>query len=136
MIKVNLNIGENIKALRKAKNMTQVQLAERVNITKATVSSYENSLRAPSYEVLIRIAQIFHVTTDNLLGFSNRYSLDISGLSLRQRNLVNEIVQLYNWQNEKYKELADSDSIISKAIALGIVNTFEIEEYKKSQGIE
>lgn len=130
---MNINIGENIKNLRNAKKMTQSELAERVGITKATVSAYENSTRMPSYDVLIKIAQLFRVTTDNILGFSNKYVIDISGLNGRQRNTVQEIVDLYNLKNEKLKELMDSDSIHTDMVALGYVNEFDIDEYKKNQ---
>lgn len=134
---MNTNIGENIKKLRTAKNMTQTELAERINITKATVSSYENNTRMPSYDVLLKIASIFHVTTDNLLGFSNKYVVDVSNLNQRQRNIVNEIIRLYGYENEKIKELIDGDSsVYNDMIGRGIFNDFDIEAYKKSQNIE
>lgn len=129
---MNANIGENIKVLRSAKNMTQTDLADRINVTKATISAYENSTRMPSYDVLIKIASVFHVTTDNLLGFSNKYMVDESGLNQRQRNVVNEIVQLNNFQNEKIKELVTSDSVHANMVAYGYVNEFDIEDYKKN----
>ncbi len=65
---MNLNIAKNIKSLREAQKMTQAELAERVGVTGATISTYEVGTRMPSYEVLIALAQVFKVSTDNLLG--------------------------------------------------------------------
>lgn len=60
--------------------MTQLQLAQRLGLTKSVISFYELSERAPSPDVLIRLAQIFHVSTDYLLGLDKRETLDITGL--------------------------------------------------------
>ena len=128
---MNTVIGENIKKLRTAKNMTQEDLAKRLAITKATVSSYENFLRLPSFDGLVRIARVFHVTTDYLLGFSSKYIADISALNQKQRNVVNDIIQLYNFQNAKIKEAVDSGSINTDA-AKGFINDFDLEHYMKN----
>ena len=92
-------IGERIRHLRKIKNMTQSALAERVNVTKSAISAYEKDIRQPSYDVLIKIAQIFHVSTDNLLGFSAKYAIDVSELTPEQRMTVSEIVLVYKGYN-------------------------------------
>ena len=132
---MNTTIGENIKKLRTTKNMTQEDLAKRLGVTKATISSYENFMRMPTYDGLIRIARIFQVTTDNLLGLSNKYSIDVSGLNQRQRNAVNDIIQLYNFQNAKIKELVDSGSINTDDSKC-YVNDFDLENYKKDKRME
>ena len=125
------NVAENLKKLRLAKNLTQTELAERVGMTKATISAYENGTRLPSYDVLIKLAHQFKVTTDNLLGFSNKYVIDVSHLTPRQRNVVQEIAMLYRAQNRAGDELADSDSAHREKIAMGLVNEFEIEDNGK-----
>ena len=60
--------------------MTQQQLADRVGVTKSVISYYELQARYPSPEVLVKLASIFHVTTDYLLGLDTRETLDLSGL--------------------------------------------------------
>ena len=62
-----IELGTRIKALRTARRMTQAEFAERINVTKSAVSAYENGSRLPSYDVLIKIARLFKVSTDNLL---------------------------------------------------------------------
>ena len=63
-----MSLGEKLKALRTAKKMSQKELAERIGIAKSVISFYESGDRFPSYDVLIKIARIFNVTTDYLLG--------------------------------------------------------------------
>ena len=55
-------LGKKIKKLRTSCNMTQEEFAKRLNISKSTVSSYENDSRLPSYDILIRISKLFNVT--------------------------------------------------------------------------
>ena len=76
------------KKLRLQAGLTQAELAKRLNVTKAVVSYYENQERSPSPDVLIKIATIFHVTTDYLLGLSYRKMLDVTDLNDDELTLV------------------------------------------------
>lgn len=74
-------LGERLKALRTAKKMSQKELAERIGIAKSVISFYESGDRFPSYDVLIKIARIFNVTTDYLLDVERERTVNVSGLS-------------------------------------------------------
>ncbi len=74
-------IGEKIKILRVNAKMNQRELADRLKIAKSVISFYESGDRCPSYDVLIRIASIFNVTTDYLLDVEKGRVLDVTGLS-------------------------------------------------------
>ena len=76
-----MNFGAKLKDLRVSQKLTQQQLAERLRVTKSVVSYYESGDRYPSYDVLVRIARIFHTTTDYLLDVSRDNIVDVSGLS-------------------------------------------------------
>lgn len=76
-----MSLGEKLKALRTAKKMSQKELAERIGIAKSVISFYESGDRFPSYDVLIKIARIFNVTTDYLLDVERERTVDVSGLS-------------------------------------------------------
>ena len=65
---MKLRIGENIKAYRKIKNITQEQLAEMLGISCQSVSRWELGVCYPDMELLPNIAKIFHVSVDTLLG--------------------------------------------------------------------
>ena len=87
-----VDIGGRLKVLRLQKHLTQLQLAERLGITKSMVSAYETSSRYPSYEVLIKLASLFGTTTDYLLGLENKRCIDTTGLSDPNLELVVNLV--------------------------------------------
>lgn len=76
-----MDFSNRLKELRTQAGLTQLQLAQRLGITKSVISFYELSERAPSPDVLIRLAQIFHVSTDYLLGLDKKETLDITDLN-------------------------------------------------------
>ncbi len=61
-------IGENIKALRKMHGMTQGDLALLLGGKKSLVSNYENGYSTPDIFTLIKLADIFDVSLDELVG--------------------------------------------------------------------
>ena len=75
-----VDFGNTLKKLRLQEGYTQQQLAEKLGVTKSVISYYELQERYPSPEVLIRMAHIFHVTTDYLLGLDHKELLDLEGL--------------------------------------------------------
>ena len=76
-----MNFGEKLKSLRTSQKLTQQQLADRIGVAKSVVSYYESGDRYPSYDVLVKIARIFHTTTDYLLDVAKDSVLDVTGLS-------------------------------------------------------
>ena len=90
----------------------------------------------PSYEILIKLAQVFKVSTDNLLGFSNRYVIDVSKLSVDQRTAVQQIVTQFERVDGTILHYMKSDSLHDEMMAGGYSNFFDIEEYKKQQELE
>lgn len=80
-----VNLSERIKFLRQNANLTQNQLADRIGVSKSLISAYELGNRLPSYDNLIKIATIFKVSTDYLLGVENKNYLDMSGLTDSQK---------------------------------------------------
>ncbi|MCH5182952.1 MAG: helix-turn-helix transcriptional regulator [Oscillospiraceae bacterium] len=76
-----VNFGEKLRTLRKEAGMTQTELAKKLNITKSVVSYYELQERTPSPEVIVKLAAVFHVTADYLLGIENKKLIDVSDLT-------------------------------------------------------
>ncbi|MBP1547678.1 MAG: helix-turn-helix transcriptional regulator [Oscillospiraceae bacterium] len=82
--------------------MTQKQLAERLWLSKATVSYYEQSLRYPSPEILVKLSGIFHVTTDYLLGIENKkQTIDVTGLKDEDISFIQNTVDLLRKKNNE-----------------------------------
>jgi len=88
-----IDFGSKVRHLRKGLGLTQVQVAQRLHISKAMISSYETGIRLPSYDVLIKFATMYGVTTDYLLGFDRVKSVDVTGL---EDNHVDLIVRMVN----------------------------------------
>ncbi len=88
-------LSVRLKELRTSKNMTQAQVAQIVGVTRAVISAYETDIRQPSYDVLVRLALLYGVTTDYLLCIEGKRYLDISDLTNREAAAVYEMVNLF-----------------------------------------
>ena len=65
-----MDIGKNIKNLRRSKDMTQEELAEQLNVTISAISQWESNKTMPDITLLPKLAIIYGVSTDEILGFS------------------------------------------------------------------
>lgn len=63
-----MSLGKRISELRKDKNLTQVDLADEMGITRSALSLYELDSREPDYALLIKLSDFFNCSTDYLLG--------------------------------------------------------------------
>ncbi len=61
-------LGDRIRSLRKSKGLTQEKLGELINVTKVSVSCYENEKRSPDLETFELLVDTLDTTTDYLLG--------------------------------------------------------------------
>lgn len=91
-------LGQRINELRNAFGWNQVQLANKLGITKQMVSNWENENIQPSVEMLVRIAALFHVSTDYLLGLEQVPRLDVGGLPV---TFVAHLAQIITDYQEK-----------------------------------
>ena len=92
-------MGEKLKSLRIEKNLTQKQVADRIGLAISAVSSYESGTRYPSYDALVKLARIFHVSTDYLLGITNTRNIDVTGLNDNEIELVSQLVDTLRNKN-------------------------------------
>ena len=79
-----MTLNENIRALRIASGCNQVEFAKKLGVTKQCVSNWENDNVLPSIEMLLKIADHFHVTTDFLLGRASITALSVEKLTREQ----------------------------------------------------
>lgn len=94
-----VDFGSTLKRLRLQSGLTQKELADKMGLTKAVISYYELQERYPSPEVLVKLASIFHVSTDYLLGLERTDTLDLSGLSEEDALLVKKLVESLRKKN-------------------------------------
>ena len=63
-----MELSKNIKFYRKTMNLTQEELANKLSGRKSLISNYENEYSTPDIETLIKLADIFDITLDELVG--------------------------------------------------------------------
>lgn len=90
----------NIKELRKKRNILQTKLALDLNLTQEAISSYETERVTPSADVLIKLADYFNTNIDYLLCRTN-YNLPIS--TIKPANINEEQFQLLTKINKLSK---------------------------------
>ncbi len=88
---------ERLKYLRTSLHYSQVELASALSVTKQSVSNWENGNILPSVDILIKLSDFFHVSTDYLLGRNDERTLYIDGLTDTQithlQNLIDDLVE-------------------------------------------
>lgn len=84
--------GDMIKNLRQSRNLNQVQLAASLNVSKQTVSNWENNNILPSIDMLVKISQFFSVSTDYLLELDTRNYIEVTDLTDTQLAHVRQII--------------------------------------------
>lgn len=91
-----------IKELRIKRGLTQTELAQLVGVSKSVISSYENAVHMPPYDILIKFSNIFGVSCDYLLGNTKQRTLSVDGLTQTQIESVELIIiELKNMNGKK-----------------------------------
>lgn len=117
-----MNFSENLRRLRKAKDIKQEALAEAMNVSRQTVSKWENGTAMPDFKKLNALAEYFGVTMDELLGFSNDKNNN-DNINDYTKEYINELITLENMQSSKkikelYKKLKTCAVIFCVALAV------------------
>lgn len=117
-----MNFSENLRRLRKAKDIKQEALAEAMNVSRQTVSKWENGTAMPDFKKLNALAEYFGVTIDELLGFSNDKTNN-DNINDYTKEYINELITLENMQSSKkikelYKKLKTCAVIFCVALAV------------------
>lgn len=89
-------IGSRITRLREQNGMSQSDLARRMNISRASVQSWECGANYPSTENLILLAKIFHVSTDYLLNISATKTVNIDSYSRDEQSMLFRMMQYFD----------------------------------------
>lgn len=104
------DFGELLKRLRQGANLTQKQLGDRIFVSKTMVNYYEHSRRYPSADVLMRIAKVFHVSVDYLLGCEKKgQTLNLSGLSDKDIEFLQGVVLFLQEKNDEQIRCKDEE---------------------------
>ena len=85
-------LNERIRELRLAAGFSQVELAEKLGVSKQSVSNWENDNIQPSIEMLVKISRILNVSTDFILGEDNHTYIEVTNLTKTQIHHVQQII--------------------------------------------
>lgn len=110
-----MNFSSRLKQLRKEANLTQEELASKLNKTRSTIAGYETERKEPDYDTLKCIADFFNTSIDYLLGYTdirNPYSNDDKSATKTYPNLdksglpeeaIKQIEDYIEFIKQKYK---------------------------------
>lgn len=135
---MNMYIGENIKRLRKEKNITQEKLAEHLNISCQAISKWERDETYPDITLIIPLASYFGISTDELLGVDNARN------EQKIREYLDEYDRLSNLGKEKekydfirkaYKEFPNDFRIIDKYMIMLVYDPYCEHNEKIPRGV-
>jgi len=141
-----LNFGENLKKLRKEKQLSQESLAEKLNISRQAVSKWESNSSYPDMNNLIQLKDIFNVTLDEMILIDKK---DCEETLKNNPNNKDDISKSSTYEKEEmYESLIIGGFIIGIAVgfvtenfSFGLGGSFigmgigYILEYTKVQGI-
>lgn len=98
-------LGEKLKAVRKSNNLTQKNLSEKVGVKTRTIASYEQGSAYPSLEIFGKLCDSLNVSSDYLLGLSDRMPLEMGGLTEEQMQLFFQLISIVEqFNNQKGSE--------------------------------
>lgn len=83
--------------LRQQHKLSQSEVARRLNISSSAVSAFEAEQISPSLETLVKLANLYHVSTDYLLGVDyprDKAVLDTSGLNKQQLTVLQNLIDV------------------------------------------
>lgn len=106
-----MNVGENIKKIRKEKGMTQKELADKCNIIYQTIGKYERNILKPKYETLYKIAEALDVSLNMLLDSNDEKTFSIFSQKY-------EVIGLDNQNKELFKMVIESNTSLQLAILI------------------
>ena len=89
------NIADRIRYLRDKAGYTQTYLAKKLGISRSAVNSWEMSISVPSIANIIEMTQIFHVSADYLLSCTEKLTVDISGLTSEEQEVVLKLLACF-----------------------------------------
>lgn len=113
-----MSFGTKLKKLRQDSNMTQEELGKKINTSRSNIANYENDKNMPSVDILEKLAKIFNVSIDYLLGKSDiknpnkidindmdiAFSSGIKGLNKQNQEVLKNIMEGLLAKQEKDKQ--------------------------------
>ena len=121
----NTRIGENIRRLRKEANMTQKDLADKLEISVSNITKYEKEQLEPNLNILKKLGEVFNISADELLN-SDTKTTTLSD------DFINFVIHKYKL-NINVKDISDKDKELLLNIAVATSKVFLSSLIKNNQ---
>ena len=86
---------DTIKSLRETAGLSQSALAKRLGVTRSSVNAWEMGLSIPTAQYIVELSQLFHVSTDYLLGLNNTQAIYIDRLSQEEKQILYSLIHYF-----------------------------------------
>ena len=116
------DFGQTLKMLRKNRHMTQTELGNRLGISKAAVSKYEQGVSSPPLDILRSMAAILNVSLDYLCGTEQRDKISVYNLTNEQINVINKLINILRERNNKMTNVQSESELIILGEIVSILN--------------
>jgi transcriptional regulator with XRE-family HTH domain len=103
-----INLGNRLLELRNKRNMRQEDVAKKIGVGRTTYAMYEQGKREPDYETLLKLADLFEVSTDYLLTGQDRtekkdternlFFFDMEGLTAEEIEEIKKHIEYVKWK--------------------------------------
>lgn len=93
---MKLIISKRLHELREKQHMSQSELAQYMNVTRASVNAWEAGISVPTTDKIIELAKIFHTTSDDILGISGKEYVNIEKYNAEEKKLIYKLLNYYD----------------------------------------
>lgn len=97
---VGVSLADNIKAIREEKGLKQIEVADHIGVDKSAYSKIEKRLRAFTVDELQKIAQLFNMTTDQIINYGGKMPKEVV---IEDKTAVEQI-RLIQQLDEEYRQ--------------------------------
>ena len=102
------DFGVRIKQLRISRHMSQATLGKKLDRSKSVICSYENNVRIPPLDVLVKMAVIFNVSLDYLIGIDKNEMISISKLDDEQKQIIRSLLKEFESASIHYLGITEN----------------------------
>ena len=95
-------LADRIKNLREKTGLTQAALAKKLSLTRASINAWEMGLSVPSTPFIVELSNLFHVSTDYLLGLDECASIRTDGLSQQEISVLINTIECFKAIRQEY----------------------------------
>lgn len=134
-MELKMTLGERLRLSRMRNKLTQIEAAEKLNISNNVLSSYERDARDPDTKMLRALSELYNVSADFLLGLTDYPNKEIYKNRSQLDNAFNEIIRELSTENEPsiYSKDGNLDEETIKLIKKAIKNGMKfVDEMKQN----